>query len=245
MESNITIRRVDGTSDGARFYQGVDDQERVLWCYPSVTTILSGSVPTGSYLMKWIRDNGLSGQVIFEKAAENGTSAHEIIELLLNGGEIVTDGLEERVKKCVQSFIDWHREFKPITIATEQIVVNHEERYAGGLDYICKLDYQKGSKVYKGIYIIDWKTSSSIHDKHKYQTLAYHEAVRKQGGEYADAKAAIVHLGNRTKANWSFIPVELEHNLKGFRLFNQVYRFLNPDSRPNKTEYPKVFTLSE
>ena len=241
---DIIIQRID-SEDDRRFYQGIDKDGKIHWAYPSVTTILDATVPKDNYLINWIRVNGIGGQAIFEKAAEDGTEVHEAIEVLLNGGQVpVSENMRLKVKRCIQAFIDWYNEFKPKTIATEQIVVNHQEKYAGGCDYICELDYEKldaKGKVkesYKGKYVIDWKSSNSIQDKHHYQVAAYQMAVDPM------AKAAIVHLGNRTKAGWSFKEVNHEESYTMFSHFNKTFQMLNPDAQPKVTEYPPAFKLN-
>lgn len=238
--TNIKIQRLDSSGSDSRFYQGVTEEGEVKWVYPSVTSILGDSVPTGHYLAKWQRDNGLYSQVIFEKAGEEGTHAHEIIESLLNRQPVNSEGLPEKVKKCVQSFVDWYNEFQPKILATEQIVVNHDLQYAGGCDFICELDYGK----YQGVYVIDWKTSSAIHEQHHYQVEAYRQAIVNNNVAWRDAKCALVQLGSRHKAGYNFTEVDSDEAWRGFKMYNEVYRFRNPNAKPNVKEYPDVFTIN-
>lgn len=235
-EKDFIIRRLDTDSDG-RYYQAVDKEGKTLWTYPSVTTIIDGAYPTGDYLMSWIRTNGLSGQFEYEEAARMGTEIHTIIERLLNGEAVPTEKLERKVKKCVQAFIDWYYEFKPRIIQTESIVYDIGLEYAGTMDLICELDYTKGKEVYKGIYIVDYKSSSTIQDKHRVQIAAYWNAA---GGNH---KAATLHLGNKTKAKWSFAEFEPNEFFAQFKHFQQTFRILNPDAEPKITEYPEAFAL--
>ena len=247
MKQHDFIRRADEDSNG-RFYSGIVElrdakgdptgEEEVLWTYPSNTTVLSEAYPMDSYLIKWIRENGLQGQAIFEKAAREGTAAHIAIDSLLNGEKLDSGDYSPKEKRCIQAFIDWHTEFKPKIIATEQIVVNHEFKYAGALDLICELDYTKGKTVYKGKYIVDYKTSTSVQPKHKLQVSAYQQAAD------PTAKTAILHLGNRTKAHWSFLPFEPEEHWEGFKLMRKVFDFMKPDAMPKVIEYPEQFILN-
>ena len=250
MEQHDLIKRIDSDGFDARWYEGikiiVDEQgkpkdEQRLWAYPSVTSKLGEVFPKGQYLLQYMRDNGQTGMAEFVKAGEEGTEAHIAIEKLLHGEVVPTLDMPTKVKKCVQAFLDWYNEFKPEVIATEQIVVNHEYKYAGACDFICKLDYTKGKTVYKGIYVIDFKTSSSLHQSHELQDIAYLKALP----ESLQDKAALLHLGNKTNAGWSFKELEVEENWKLFKHFNETYELLNPNAQPSAVEYPETFVIIE
>jgi predicted RecB family nuclease len=228
----IKIKRLDNDTSGRRFYQA-SDKDKVIFTYPSVTTILDETVPKDAFLIKWIREQGIGGQAIFEKAAEEGTEAHVAIEELLNGGVVPTEDMSPKVKKCVQAFIDWHELHKPETLETEQIVYNMEGRYAGGCDYVCKIGDQT--------YVIDWKTSNSIQDKHLYQVAAYRMAL---DTKYPDAKTAIVHLGNRNKCGFTFKEFDWKEAYKFFEHYNTTFKMNNPDVKPNIKTYPQLFKLN-
>lgn len=241
--NEIIVNRLDDENGGMRFYQGVAKDGTVLFTFPSVTTILDAAVPKDSYLVRWIREQGIGGQAIFETAADEGEASHISIETLLNGGTVPSEGMTPKVKKCVQAFIDWYNEFKPKIISTEQMVYNMDERYAGGCDFVCELDYEKKNakgevkESYKGTFIIDWKTSNSIHDKHFYQVAAYQRAINPK------ARTAIVHLGNRTKAGWSFKEFDTDKAWEYFQHYNKTFQMNYPDAQPNLKEYPAIFTL--
>ena len=231
--TDLKIIRLDNENGGGRFYQGVDEKGNIKFTFPSVTTVLDAAVPKDSYLINWIRQQGIGGQAIFEKAAEEGTEVHVAIDSLLNGQAVASEGMSPKVKKCVQAFIDWHEEFKPKMISSEQMVYNMDERYAGGCDFVCELDY----KDYKGKYIIDWKTSNSIQDKHFYQVSAYQRCIDPK------AKTAIVHLGNRTKKKYSFKEFDADEAWKFFQHYNKTFQMNFPDAKPNIPQYPSIFTL--
>jgi predicted RecB family nuclease len=226
----MEIKRIDNDTGGRRFYQG-EENGKVIFTFPSVTTILDETVPKDTFLIKWIREQGIGGQAIFEKSAEDGQRVHEIIEDLLNGGQVATEDLEEKVKKCVQAFLDWHKEFKPETLETEQIVVG--DGYAGGCDYVCKINDQ--------VYVIDWKTSNSIQDKHLYQVAAYRMALN---SKYKDAKTAIVHLGNRTKQGYSMKEFEWQPMYQFFDHYHKTFKMNSPDAKPKIIQYPDIFKLT-
>lgn len=246
MENNLIIRRLDGDDENSRFYQGVTKEEgEILWTYPSVTHVLGSVYPMDDYLLKWIRTNGLSGQMEFEKAGKIGTQIHTVIESLLAGTPVRTEGLSFKVKKCVQSFLDWFEEYKPTIIDTEQIVVDHDLGVAGTRDFKCGLDYKeltptgKVKNHYEGVYTIDWKSSMSIHEQHYIQNSQYWKA------DGCEGKTAIVHLGNRTKKKYSFLEHDQDEYVKKFKHFNETFKLMYPNAQPQKTEYPDVFTLKK
>ena len=235
---DLIIKRINDPS-GNRYYAGEKEDVR-LWTYPSVTTILGAVYPSGYYLEKWIRDNGEHGRIEFEKSADQGTEVHMAIEALLQGREVpVYEDMPNKVKRGIQAFIDWYFEFKPKVIATEQIVFNDEYQYAGACDFVCELNYSKGKTEYKGIYVIDFKTSNSLHKQHELQDVAYLKALG------VDGKAALLHLGNRTKAGYSFKEIDVEENWEQFKHFKKTYDMMFPNSKPSEKQYPEFFIIPE
>lgn len=240
------VRRIDSEDQEGRFYEGVlkdpeTEVETRVWAYPSVTTKLGEVYPTGYYLAKWIRDHGDYGRLEFERAADKGTEVHIAINKLLQGELVATVNMPYKVKKCIQAFIDWFIEFKPKVMATEMIVVNHEEKYAGTLDFVCRLDYEKGKTKYQGIYVIDFKTSSGVYESHKIQDSAYAKALPAQWQD----KTAILHLGNTTKAGYSFVDFDLNEYWEQFKHFNKTFEILHPDAKPKEHTFPDVFSIPE
>ena len=126
--SELKIIRLHHEDGKNRFYQGIDKDGNIRFTYPSVTTILDATVPKDSYLIKWIRQQGIGGQAIFEKAAEDGNQVHVAIDALVNGRAVASEGMSEKVKRCTQAFIDWHKEFKPKMISSEKMVYNMDEK---------------------------------------------------------------------------------------------------------------------
>jgi len=226
---DFIINRLD-CDDGSRFYQAVEKDGKILWAYPSVTHVLDKTYPMDSYLIKWIRENGIAGQFEFQKAADRGTEVHVAIENLLHGDKVSTVDMEKRVAKGIQSFIDWYNETKPKILQSEEIVYNHEHRYAGGLDLLCEIGGVK--------YVVDFKTSNSVQDKHKIQVAAYHATIKEEG-----VKTAILHLGNRTKKGYSFLEYDPQPYWEQFVHLRKGYDLLYPKAEPKITDYPDYFEL--
>lgn len=239
MEKEEIIRRIDGSIDGWRFYEGVNKAGEQTWCYPSCTTIIDAVYPKDSFLIQWIREQGLGGQAIFEKAGEEGTEAHIAIDALVRGEGVDAREMSEKVKKCIQAFIDWTKEFNPKFLASEEMLASHAYKFAGTRDLLCELNYVDGKKKYQGIYCVDYKTSSMIHDKHKIQNAGYWACRKTHKAE----KVAILHLGNRTKARYSFLEYDPIPYLEQFEHFNKTFQLLYPHPEPKIIIYPDYFKL--
>lgn len=236
----MPIHRIDSSSDGFRYYKGVNEKTGATeFCYPSVTTKIDAVYPKDSYLINWIREQGIGGQAIFEKAGDLGTEIHVCIDTLIRGGRVEVEPLEPKVKKCVQSFINWANEFKPVFIASETMLVNHSLKVAGTRDALVKLNYRKGKEEYVGTYVLDWKSSSTIQEKHKVQVSGY------WASDSIEYKTALVHLGNRTKAGYSFIGFDPSPYFEQFTHFNRTFNLLYPDAQPKVEEYPDRFELDK
>lgn len=233
------IRRIDDSIDGRRFYEEITKEDERVWCYASHTTKIDEVYPKHPFLLQWIREQGIGGQAIFEKAGEEGTEAHIAIDQLIAGHKVSTEMMPLKVKRCVQAFIDWAKEFQPEFISSEEMVVNHQYRVAGTRDLLCKLNYVKGKIYYKGLYVVDYKTSTSIHDKHKVQVAGYWLC-----GD-PEAKVAILHLNSRTQAGYSFCDFteKLPLYIKQFKLCNDMFELLYPNAEPKIELYPNYFTL--
>jgi len=241
MDQDI-IRRIDGT-DGKRWYRGIkvdhEGSEHTLWEYPSYTTVLDATYPMDQYLIRWIREQGIGGQAIFEKAGEEGTEAHISIESLAYGKQVETLLMSDKVKACVQSFIDWATEFKPKFIDCETVVSDEVLRTAGTRDLLCELNYTKGKTAYVGEYIIDFKTSSAVQDKHYLQVAGYWGAHKNRD----KAKTAILHLNSKNKCGYGFFEFDPTPKYSQFMHFRKTFDILYPDAKPVEKFYPNTFEL--
>lgn len=236
--SDTIIRRVDTSTDGRRFYEEIDQEGKRLWCYPSFTTKIDAVYPKDAFLINWIREQGLGGQAIFEKAGEEGTEAHIAIDTLIRGEKVLTEGLSLKVKRCVQAFVDWTIEFKPEFLESEVMVVNHELKVAGTRDLLCKLNYQKGKTKYEGTYVVDYKTSLTLQDKHEIQVAGYWSCTA------PGYKTALLHLNSKNQSGYAFKSFDPIPAFEKFKLFNKVFETLYPAAEPKIEDYPVYFTLN-
>lgn len=238
------VRRIDG-NDGKRWYRGIkvdhEGGEHIIWEYPSYTTVLDATYPMDQYLVRWIRDQGIAGQAIFEKAGEEGTEVHIAIESLIYGKPMETLLMSDKVKSCVQAFVDWATEFKPKFIDCETIVSDEVLRTAGTRDLLCELNYTKGKTAYVGEYIVDFKSSTSVQEKHYLQVAGYWGAHKNRD----KTKTAILHLNSRNKCGYGFYDFDPHPKYSQFMHFRKTFDIIYPDAKPVEKFYPSTFELPQ
>lgn len=232
------ITRIDNYEFDERFYQQVINDVKVF--APSVTHILSCTYPSDWGLVQWRGDVGNKrADEILEETSTDGSFVHESIEKILKGEKIVSTDISTmfspkrslKIKRCLQAFLDWAKEYQPKVISTEYIIWNDKEKYAGTVDLKCQIGEE--------IYLVDFKTSKTIHSTHKVQISAY-------GMADTFDKVALLHLGNTTKKKYSFLVLDDEDRKKYEQEFNQVntlFKVLHPNAKPTEETFPEVFTL--
>lgn len=228
------IEKIDVYEFDERFYQKFVNGKKVF--APSTTYKLSTASPTPYGLTRWRGDVGNKrADEILEEAGEFGTHIHHVIERLIKGEKVLASELrifkpKQALKalKCVQGFIEWVDEYKPTFLESEYTTWCDEYNFAGTIDLKCKIDQK--------IYIVDFKTSRSIHNSHKQQISAY-------GYSEKIDNLALLHLGNTTKKGWSFIEVDKERYFHEFVAISNLYETLNPNAMPSNTVFPEVFQL--
>ncbi|MDD4892371.1 MAG: hypothetical protein PHH73_00030 [Candidatus Rickettsiella isopodorum] len=219
--------------------------------YPSVTWIC-GYYPKGIGFYKWLADKGWDeATAIKEAAGGKGSKVHTGCQLLDEGKEIKIDdkivnprtGQPEELTleewNCLVSYSDWHKEAKPVVLASEVTVFGENE--AGTMDKILRLDKQ--------IWIIDLKTSQHIWEEHNMQLSAYShcDVPYKDYGvtdtEWKNRKLAILQLGYRlNKKSFKFTPIEDKYDLYRSVAY-KTWLNENPDSKPKERDYPLTIKL--
>lgn len=234
-----TIERIDNYEFDERFYRmNFDETTQYL---PSVTYILSAAYPMDYGLINWRGDVGNKrADEIMDESATDGSFVHDAIDKMLNGEVINGQDISSmfspkrslKIKRCLKAFLDWYQEFKPTIISNEYVIWHLDEKYAGTVDLKCIINGET--------YIVDFKTSKTLHDSHKAQIAAYGMA------DPTVQKLALLQLGNTTKKKYTFCVLDDEEKLKyqnEFLVTNQLFKTLNPDARPNMETFPDVFSL--
>jgi hypothetical protein len=152
----------------SRFYQ-----RKPNVFYPSVTYVLS-SFPKGKFFENWLKDVGHSSSYIVKKASEEGTQVHNAAEDYLAGKEItwIDDYGNAKysldVWRMILRFTEFWAEYKPELISCEEHLFSDTLKIAGTADLVVKINGE--------IWMLDIKTSNSIHDTYNLQLACYTQA---------------------------------------------------------------------
>lgn len=222
--------------------------------YPSVSSILN-YFPKNKYFHDWLRDVGWNSEIIVQKAAYEGKLVHTCIENFLLGKEVKWINHNEEAEyplevwKMVLKFAEFWNTYKPELIASEYHVFSDKYEYAGTIDLVCKL---KGK-----IWLLDIKTSNSLHTSYDLQLAAYAEAWNETHSDKIE-EIGILWLKAATRgpdkkgekiqgAGWQLkIP---DHNLTDlFKIFTyiyEIYKIENNDFKPYIESLPTSIKLEE
>jgi hypothetical protein len=245
VETDPNLRQI--TLPDARYYQrspGI--------FYPSVTTIL-GYFPKGAFFETWLKDSGHNADFIMRRAGDEGTQVHNAIEDILKGNEvrwIESDGrvnYNTHVWKMILSFYEFWNTHKPTLLLSEEFMFSDEHKYSGTLDMLVELDGKK--------WLIDIKTSTSIHTSHFLQMSAYVKAYEEKYLQKVD------HMGilwlksskkgpDKTKKRIQGSGWELKEGDKSieeyFQMFlhtYETYKMMHPDQEIEMLTLPNSIKL--
>lgn len=213
--------------------------------YPSVTTILS-IYPKGTYYEDWIKSNGFNSEIIAAKAADEGSQVHKAAEEFIKGKEIQwldangTAQYSLSVWKMILKFAEFWNRYKPKLIATEYHLFSDEHKFAGTADQIVEINGE--------VWLIDLKTSNSLHTTHELQLGAYATAwnethdvkITRTGILWLKAATRTDGKGDDMKGKgWQVKVVdEIEKNTEMFLKIYDIYRLENPNDKPVIMQYP-------
>ena len=178
-------------------------KEKLLGCFPSVTTILQ-AYPTAAGLSLYRERVGTEEadrKMII--GGERGTLVHQGIEQLISGITLYENKPIEGYTRWptldeyhrLNTFVKWFKAVKPKVIGVEVPIFSKDGGYAGKLDSILEIDGEYG--------IPDWKTSASIAKSFPLQYSAYAKAIE----ENTDIKiswTATLKLGASNKDGYQF-----------------------------------------
>jgi len=217
---------------------------------PSVTWICS-YFPKGVSFWKWLASKGWDeAEHIKQEAGEKGSKVHRAIERLIKGETIpmdlkLTDTNNENEEElsveeyeCLMAFTDWFNKVNPEIIAVEIITVNKEEKYAGTVDIVCRIDDQ--------LYIIDIKTGQYIWPSYELQLSAYKHAINPEEykiKDYENVKLAVLQVGyNRNKNRYKFTEINDKFDL--FLATKQIWKNECENISPMQKDYPIELKLN-
>jgi len=221
--------------------------------YPSVSSILN-YFPKNKFFMDWVKDTGHNSEIIAAKAAFEGSQVHNAVDAFLRGEEInwIDDygraiySLE--VWKMILKFTEFWNKFKPELVASEYHVFSDIHQYAGTIDLVVKLKEK--------LWLIDTKTSNSLHTVHDLQIASYAKAWNETHSEPIE-ETGILWLKASTRgedkkgekiqgAGWQLKNIgDIEHNFDMFLKIKDIYLMENPDSKPYFETMPTSIKLEK
>ena len=208
--------------------------------YPSVSSILN-YFPKNQFFHTWLKDVGHNSDIIASKAAAEGTQVHNAIDDFLNGAEI--NWLDEwgnakyslDVWKMILKFANFWNTHKPELVVTEYHLFSDEHEYAGTTDIVCRLNKQ--------LWLLDNKTSNSLHTSMDLQLASYAKAWNETHDEKIE-RTGILWLKAATRGEdkggkkiqgkgWQLKEIdEIERNFEMFLKIYDIYKLENPNAKP-------------
>jgi len=212
--------------------------------YPSITYVLS-CYPKGKHFEDWLKRVGYNADYIVQKAGEEGTQVHEMIESYLNGEELNflnSSGYPQydpNIWQMFLKFVEWWEEYNPTLIETEVHLFSDELKVAGTCDLVCEIEDE--------LWIIDFKTSNSLQTTYDLQTAIYGKCYEECFGKKADRHGILWLKSSKRKPakgkmqgkGWEMYESNRtqEENLDIFNTVKKLFDLENPSHSPSFTEF--------
>ena len=219
--------------------------------YPSVTTILQ-YMPKNKFFESWLKDVGHNADLIMRKAGKEGTQVHEAAEALVLGKEVSwmddygNAKYSQIVWEMILKFVEFWQTAKPELISIEDFVWSDKHEYAGTADLVVKMD--------KETWLLDLKTSNSIHKSYDLQLASYAKALEESKGIKID-RTGIIWLKAHTRSaskkkglyqgkGWQVRVIDdIDKNFELFKMIYELYKLENPVTEPIYNSYPTTLKL--
>jgi len=219
--------------------------------YPSVTTILQ-YMPKNKFFESWLKDVGHNADLIMRKAGKEGTQVHEAAEALVLGEEVSwmddygNAKYSQIVWEMILKFVEFWQTAKPELISIEDFVWSDKHEYAGTADLVVKMD--------KETWLLDLKTSNSIHKSYDLQLASYAKALEESKGIKID-RTGIIWLKAHTRSaskkkglyqgkGWQVRVIDdIDKNFELFKMIYELYKLENPVTEPIYNSYPTTLKL--
>jgi len=219
--------------------------------YPSVTSVLN-YFPKNQFFHAWLKDVGHNSEIIANKAAGEGTQVHQAVDAFLNGAEITWIDEFGNAKynldvwRMILKFADFWNTHKPELIATEYHLFSDEHKYAGTADLVVRM--------FDNIWLLDLKTSNSLHTSYDLQLAAYAQAwnethdekVTHTGILWVKANTRSEGKGDKIQGKgWELKFVnDIEKNFKMFKNIYEIYTLENPNFKPVTETLPTSIKMA-
>lgn len=219
--------------------------------YPSVTSILQ-YMPKNKFFENWLKDVGHNSDIIKNRAGKEGTQVHNAVEDLVEGKEVnwLDDYGKAKYNELVWSmilrFADFWTTHKPELISSEDFTWSDVHKYAGTADLVVKMDGET--------WLLDVKTSNSLHKTYDLQLAAYAKSIEETRGIKID-RTGIIWLKAHTRGysnkegvyqgkGWQIKVVDdIEENFDLFMTVYKLYKLSNKKIEPKYKSYPTSIKL--
>ena len=151
------------------------------------------------------------------------------------------------VWKMILRFSDFWNTIKPELLASEIHLLNHEHKYAGTCDLVVKIDGK--------IWLLDIKTSNSLHTSYNLQLSAYAEAWNSYYPEEKIEHVGIIWLKSSKRGKkegkiqgdgWEVIQPDktIDEYFRMFMNIYEIYLLENPHQKPLFESFPTTIKLT-
>jgi len=219
--------------------------------YPSVTSILN-FMPKDKWFEEWLKDVGHNADLIRNKAGREGSQVHEAAERLIDGEQI--DWMDKngraiynlKVWEMINRFVDFWKTVAPEPVHVEQFLYSDEHKFAGTTDLVVKMGDE--------LWMLDIKTSNSLHRTYDMQLAAYSKAFEEITGNKID-RAGIIWLKSAKRgpgkkkdsyqgAGWEIKFVnDIDVSFEEFLLVYEIFKLENKNLEPKFRSYPTSLKL--
>jgi hypothetical protein len=199
-----------------------------------------------------MKDVGHNADLIMRRAGKEGTQVHEAAEQLILGNEVTWMDDYGRAKysqlvwEMILKFHDFWTTHKPELISAEEFVWSDKHKYAGTADIVCKMNGE--------IWLLDIKTSNSVHKSFDLQLASYAKALEESKNQKID-RTGIIWLKAQSRGpskqknviqgkGWKVLQIDkIEENFELFQLIYRLYGLEHPVVEPIYNSYPTTLKL--
>lgn len=231
-------------SKGHRYYYRYDEQGNPEF-FPSVTTILSQTMPKSQHLIKWIADKGIDEAERYkEERAAYGTFMHASFEKLIIDRVYDLDNLKTELKEYIyyqrlpEGFISYVDDLKKDILAFAQFMIDYDVKplaveialvhpiykYAGMIDLPCTMLEKPGS-TNRVTAIVDFKSGKK--------------------GFYEEAEIQLHLYREMWNENFKDLPINRVYNFapKDWRR-RPTYNLKDQTNSPNAKKMPYLLEIA-
>lgn len=224
------------TSNDEHWYPS--PRKKDVW-YPSATTIVGKIFPKGIGFQRYLANQSSweESRKVLEAAGRRGTNVHEATELLEEGKTLYCENYTMEEWQMIEGFVKWYNAHQPKVLYTEERFASDRLRTGGTIDRVYEIDGE--------IVVLDFKTSSAIHDNYWAQTAIYWALLKEKTKIEAD-KTAVLRLAPRRKLGYEYVlhdRDQIKEDLAAFKHAQKMWDYLYPKAAPKLLEVPTEFSL--